>query len=436
MTDEEQIESQRQELEQEVPPTPTGADYAPSVAARLELAQRAGGIVIPIVTTIFAFLMAMIVVAATGHNPFTAFKGIFNGTGLNWSFPWVLGDARDEAAFNLQQTLILTATLILTGLAVSFAFKCGLFNIGGNGQYIVGALMATWVGSSWAGMASGLHIFLAITLAALAGALWAGIAGFLKATVGAHEVITTIMLNLIASYVAQALVGREGQLQNTIDTSVPVSSDVVEGARLPVFWGDPVLQGLHVGFFVAIAMPVVFWLILNRTTLGYEVRATGFNPDAARYGGVNVRRSYFMAMAISGSFAGLAGAIDILGWQFRLGVLDIQNVTVGFIGIAVALLGRNSAVGVALAALLFGALTQGTSTRNPAIADIFDPRLAGNLSTIIQALVLLFVGTDLLFLYLWQLRKKTGGWRTALPFPPSPLRGSTKLPAPPSETRP
>ena len=136
------------------------------------------------------------------------------------------------------------------------------------------------------------------------------------------------------------------------------------------------------------------------------MRATGFNPEAARYGGVNVRKSYVMAMAISGAFAGIAGAIDILGWQFRLGVLDIQIANVGFIGIAVALLGRNSAIGVPLAALFFGALVQGTSTRNPAIQDVFDPRLAGNLSTIIQGLVLLFVGADLLFLWLWNLRKK------------------------------
>ena len=173
-----------------------------------------------------------------------------------------------------------------------------------------------------------------------------------------------------------------------------------------MFWGDPILQGLHVGLFIALAMPVVFWLVLNRTTLGYEVRATGFNPDAARYGGVNVRRSYVMAMAISGLFAGLAGAIDILGWQFRLGVLDIQVSQIGFIGIAVALLGRNSAIGVPLGALLFGALVQGTSTRNPAIQDVFRPELAGNLTLIIQGLVLLFVGADLLFIYLWQARRK------------------------------
>jgi ABC-type uncharacterized transport system permease subunit len=399
-------EDERPELEQETPPPVHAGDYAPSVAARLALFQRAGGVVMPLVTTIFAFVMAMLVVAATGHNPFTAFRGIFNGTGLNWFFPWVLGDDRTEAAFNLQQTLILTATLILTGLAVSFAFKCGLFNIGGQGQYIVGASIATWVGASFVEMSSGLHIFLAIVLASVAGAAWAAIAGFLKATVGAHEVITTIMLNWVAYWVASFLFGRDGPLQNSVDKSIPISSDIAAGAHLPVFWGDPVLQGLHVGLFIALAMPVVFWLILNRTTLGYEVRATGFNPDAARYGGVNVRRSYVMAMAISGLFAGLAGAIDILGWQFRLGVLDIQVSQIGFIGIAVALLGRNSAIGVTLGALLFGALVQGTSTRNPAIQDVFRPELAGNLTLIIQGLVLLFVGADLLFIYLWQARRK------------------------------
>jgi general nucleoside transport system permease protein len=406
MSEDERIESQREELEQEVPPPVGGGDYAPSVATRLAFFQRTGGIVMPLVTTLFAFVMGMLVVAATGHNPFTAFKGIFNGTGLNWFFPWVLGQERSDAAFNLQQTLILTATLILTGLAVSFAFKCGMFNIGGQGQYIVGAAISTWVGSSFAHMAGPTHIFLAVVLACLAGALWAAIAGFLKATVGAHEVITTIMLNWIAIYVAQYLFGRGGPLQNTVDKSIPISSDIVPSARLPVFWGDPELQGLHIGLFIALAMPIVFWLILSRTTLGYEVRATGFNPDAARYGGISVRRSYVSAMAISGFFAGLAGAIDILGWQYRLGVLDIQVSIIGFLGIAVALLGRNSAIGIPLGALLFGALVQGTSTRNPAIQDVFPPELAGNLTLIIQGLVLLFVGADLLFIYLWQARKK------------------------------
>ena len=382
-----------------------GADYAPSVAARMALFQRAGGIVMPLVTTIFAFAMAMIVIAVTGHNPFKTFRGIFDGTGLNWLFPWVLGQDRSNAAINLQQTLLLTTALILTGLAVSFAFKCGLFNIGGQGQYFVGAVISTWVGSSFVEMNSGLHIVIAVVLAALAGATWAAVAGFLKAAVGVHEVISTIMLNWIATWVIEGMVGEGGQLQNHTG-SLPVSSDIAQRAHLPVFWGDPVLQGLHIGFFVALAMPVVFWALLSHTTLGYEVRATGFNPEAARYGGVHVKRAYVLAMAISGTFAGLAGAMDILGWQFRLGVADVRVSSIGFIGIAVALLGRNSAVGIVFGALLFGSLLQGTSTRNPAIQDVIRPELAGNLTLIIQGLVLLFVGADLFFLYLWQLRKK------------------------------
>jgi simple sugar transport system permease protein len=425
---EEQIMASEEEL-LETPGPAHGGDYAPSVAARMALMQRAGGAVMPVVTTIFAFVMAMIVVGATGHDPFTAFNGIFKGTGLNWLSPvsvhwsssavpypdaihWTGYDTANEAAFNLQQTLLLVSALILTGLAVSFAFTCGLFNIGGQGQYIVGAFISVWVGSSFAGMSSGLHIVITIVLAALAGAAWAAIAGFLKATAGVHEVISTIMLNWIAIWVTKALVGQGGQLQNHVDRSIPVSSDIAPGAHLPVFWGDPILQGLDIGFFIALAAPVVYWVIVNRTTLGYEVRATGLSPEAARYGGISIGRSYVLAMAISGTFAGLAGAIDILGWQFRLGVLDIQVSSIGFIGIAVALLGRNSAIGVPLAALLFGALLQGTSTRNPAIQDVIKPELAGNLTLIIQGLVLLFVGADVLFLWVWGLRKRLGRGRT------------------------
>jgi simple sugar transport system permease protein len=175
--------------------------------------------------------------------------------------------------------------------------------------------------------------------------------------------------------------------------------------RLHVWWGNAQLQGLHIGFFFALFALVVYWFVLNRTTLGYEVRAVGYNPEAARYGGISVARNYFVAMAIAGTFAGLGGAMDMLGWQFRLGVLDIQNSTIGFIGIAVALLGRNTAVGVGFSALLFGALLYGTSTRSldPAV---FPPELAGNLTLMIQALVLLFVGADVLVIYVWNLRRR------------------------------
>jgi simple sugar transport system permease protein len=295
--------------------------------------------------------------------------------------------------------------LVLTGLAVAFAFRCGMFNIGGQGQYLVGAILGVWVGSSLSGLPSFLHIVAAIVAGALGGFVWAGIAGLLKALVGAHEVITTIMLNWVAVWVGVFLFGLGGPLQNDTQPFVPVSNDVLEESKLKVFWGDPLLQGLHVGFFMAIAALVVYWITLNRTTLGYEVRAVGFSPEAARYGGISVARNYFLAMAISGTFAGLAGAIDVVGWQFRINTNDVLLSTLGFTGIAVALLGRNTAVGVALAGLLFAALITGTSTRN-LDPEIFRPELASNLTTIIQGLVVLFVGADVLILTLLGLRRK------------------------------
>jgi simple sugar transport system permease protein len=152
---------------------------------------------------------------------------------------------------------------------------------------------------------------------------------------------------------------------------------------------------------------VVYHFLLNRTTVGYEVRAVGFNPEAARYGGISVGRNYFLALAISGAFAGLAGAVDLLGWKFRVATNDFDAGAVGFVGIAVALLGRNKAVGILFAALLFGALTVGTSTRQ-LDPRVFPAELAGNLATMIQALIILFVGTELLIVYIWGLRRRVG----------------------------
>jgi simple sugar transport system permease protein len=360
---------------------------------------RLGGFAVPLVTTIIAFLVGGIAVAATGHNPLSTYRAIFDGTGLTWLIPGV--GNRHNAATNLQQTLIVTTPLILTGLAVAFAFRCGMFNIGGQGQYLVGVYTSVIVGSSWVSLAGPLHIFLAITLAALMGAAWGGIAGFLKATTGAHEVISTIMLNWIAIWVGTYFFGLQGPFVSS--SYNPISKDIAQNAHLPVFWGDPVLQGLHIGLFIALGALVVYWVILNRTTLGYEVRAVGYNPEAARYGGINVKRNYFLAMAISGAFAGLGGAIDLLGWEFHIAQTDILVSNIGFLGIAVALLGRNTPVGVFFAALLFGALTVGTSSRQ-LDPSVFDPQLAGNLTTIIQGLVVLFVGADVLVLSVWNQR--------------------------------
>jgi simple sugar transport system permease protein len=385
------------------PESDAPASETPTVASSIALKQKAGGLIVPVLTALLAFLIGGFVVLATGHNPLLAYRDIFNGAGLNWVFHPTTSVV-DTSAYNLSQTLLQTTTLILTGLAVAFAFRCGMFNIGGQGQYFIGLYVANWLGYSFAGMATLPHIVIAVVGATLAGAAWAGIAGVMKATVGAHEVITTIMLNWIAIWVGEWLFGDGGPLQNSANKTVPISNDIANSAQLPVFWGEKQLQGLHIGFFVAIGALVVFSLILNRTTLGYEVRAVGFNPEAAAYGGISVRKNLIRAMAISGAFAGLAGGLDMLGYLYHYGQSDIPVSAVGFLGIAVALLGRNTAVGVGVSALLFGALLFGTT--HGLSSGVIDPGLASNLTYIIQGLVVLFVGADVLILSVWGARKK------------------------------
>jgi simple sugar transport system permease protein len=377
-----------------------------TVASRFEVWQRAGGIVVPVLTALLAFLIGGLLVLATGHNPIQAYWDIIKGAGLNWLANPTNTDVANTAAYNFSQTLLQTTPLILTGLAVAFAFRCGMFNIGGNGQYLVGLYVANWIGISFVNLAKPTHILLAVAGAAAAGAIWAGIAGFLKATTGAHEVITTIMLNWIAYWIGNYIFQQGGPLQGVANKplDIPISGDVAQSAKLPVFWGDADLQGLHIGFFVAIGALVVFWLILNRTTLGYEVRAVGYNPDAAAYGGIKVKTNYVRAMAISGAFAGLAGGLDMLGYLYHFGTTDVQASSIGFLGIAVALLGRNTALGVGLAAFLFGGLLYGTT--HGLQSGTIDPSLAGHLTEMIQGLVVLFVGADVLILAVWNSRRK------------------------------
>jgi general nucleoside transport system permease protein len=365
-------------------------------------ASRIGGILVPIAATILAFLIGGLVVAVTGHNPWTAYKAIFEGTGLTWFVhPW---DLDSPAANDLQQTLILMTPLVLTGIAVSFAFRCGLFNIGGQGQYWVGFFAALYIGTHMEGLTRPVHILLAILASLVAGAIWGGIAGFLKATVGAHEVITTIMLNWIAIFGGSYLVEIGGPLQGP-QPSIPRSADVFPSAELWPIWGS--LPSLHAGIFIALFALVVYYVLLNRTTLGFEVRAVGFNPEAARYGGISVAKNYFLALAISGAFAGLAGSVDLLGFKEGVSTGDFATNFIAFTGIAVALLGRNRAIGILFAALLFAALEVGTSTRQ-LDPEVFEPALAVDLATMIQALVIFFVGAEFLILYAWRARRLFG----------------------------
>jgi simple sugar transport system permease protein len=376
----------------------TGGEAARSPAALTAFRRGASGVLVPILTTVIAFIAGGLIVLATGHNPLSTYESIFNGTGLNWLFPWVSGSERATAAGNLQQTLLQATPLLLVGLAVAFAFRAGMFNIGGQGQYTVGAIIAVWVGSSFSGMPALLHIIFAIVAAAAAGAAWAGIAGVLKAATGANEVISTIMLNWIAIWLGVYCFQLGGPLHNPHMASTPVSNSVVAGAKLPVFWGSKSLQGLDVGIFISLALAVVFGLLIKRTRLGYEARTVGFNPDAARYAGINVGRTWVRVMLICGAFAGVAAALDILGWKFDLFTNDIQISQIGFYGIAVALLGRNTAGGTVAAALLFGALLTGTSNRNINLS--IDPTLIQYLTFMIEGIIILLVSTDVITLRL------------------------------------
>jgi len=402
------------------PPGTPDPDATPPTTwtARVSQHLNAGGILTPIITAVLAFFIGGLVVLATGEDPISTYKAIFDGTGLQWLFPWVTGDDRALAAINLQQTLLLTCPLILTGLAVALAFRAGLFNIGGQGQYIAGSAAAVWVASSLTGMPALPHIVLSVLAAMVAGAVWAGIAGFLRATTGANEVITTIMLNWIAVWGGVYLFAIGGPLQNEAQRDLPVSEDIASNTHLPVFWGDPELQGLHIGIFIAVLAAVLFWVLMRRSARGYEARAVGLNPEAARYGGIHVGRTYVWVMALCGLLAGLAGSLDILGLQFQIATNDIQVSQIGYLGIAVALLGRNTAAGTCIGALLFGALLQGTSVRN-LDPSIFRPELAENLTRIIQGLIVLFVAAD--FLIAWLIQRARG---RRVPVPDAPAGGA------------
>ena len=358
---------------------------------------RAAGVAASAVTALVAFLAGgVVIVATTGKAPWGVYKAIFEGAGLNWLLPWVSGADRVNAAFNLQQTLLVATPLLLTGLAVAVGFRCGCSTSAPRASTSAGQIVAVVVGSSWAGLFGPVHIVVAIVVAALAGAaLGRASPGFCAAAFGAHEVITTIMLNWIALWVGQLPVRLRRAAPGPGQVN-PISSDVVPSARLHVWWGDPLLQGLHVGIFVALAALVVYWLLLGRTTLGFEIRTVGANAEAARYAGISVGRSTVVAMAHlralrrawrehSTSSAGSSTSPRS----------DIQASTIGFTGIAVALLGRNSAIGILFASLLFAALSVGTSTRQ-LDPTIFDPALAGNLTLIIQGLIILLIGADVL----------------------------------------
>lgn len=297
-----------------------------------------------------------------------------------------------KAAFNpISESLLAATPLIFTGLAVALGFRAGLFNIGAEGQLYLGAIFATWVGFAITGLPFFIHLPLAIAAGFLGGALWGFIPGILKARTGAHEVIVTIMLNYVAYRLLEWLLRQPFYQRPGRDD--PISPVIEPTAIIP-----PIIDGLrlHWGFVLAlVAAGFVSWLLF-RSTLGFEFRAVGLNPSAARYAGMSISRTLILVMAISGGLAGLAGATEILGVNKAL--TPGFSPMYGFDGIAVALLGGSSPLGVVLSAILFGMLRAGATPMQSATGIPID------LIVVIQALVIMFVAAPRLIREIYRIK--------------------------------
>jgi simple sugar transport system permease protein len=307
----------------------------------------------------------------------------------------------------VSESLLAATPLIFTGLGVALGFRAGLFNIGAEGQLYLGAIFGTFVGFSLHGLPLFIHLPLALAAGFLGGALWGFIPGLLKARTGAHEVIVTIMLNY-TSYQLVTWVLRQSWYQRP-GRSDPVSPIVDVSAQIPLL-----IDGLRVNWafpLALIAAVLVSWLLF-RSTLGFEFRAVGFNPFAARYAGMSISRTLVLTMALSGGLAGLGGATEILGVNKAL--TPGFSPGYGFDGLAIALLGGSSPMGVVLAALLFGVLRAGATPMQAATGIPID------LVVVIQALVIMFVAAPALIreIYRIKVRATTGtevlsaGWRS------------------------
>lgn len=343
------------------------------------LAMLAGSIVI-IITTPGS--MSDRFLAAT-----TAYQSLYLGS---------FGDPQ-----NLSFSLVKVTSLILTGLSVGIAFRAGLFNIGAQGQLAVGATAAGIVAFSAPNMPGWLLVPLMILVSMLAGAVWGGIVGFLKAWRGAHEVVTTIMLNWIAFYVTDYLIVGPYKAPNLANqtaslppqATLPLVSSFYNstlGSFLPKI-AYPESYAVDVGFFLALLALVVYWFLTARTTFGYEIRVIGQNPKAAAYAGIPIKRNVFLAMAIAGAFSGLAGALRLMGQSpYQLIGTVFSADPTGFDAIGVALLGRTTAIGTLLGSLLFGGLRQGGSFMQ------LNANIPIDLVFIIQALILFSIAAEFL----------------------------------------
>ncbi|OXM86595.1 ABC transporter permease [Paenibacillus rigui] len=297
---------------------------------------------VPLVAIVLGLLLGAVVMLLGGYNPITAYISLVSK---------VFG-----SPYNMGETIREITPLIFTGLSVAFAFRTGLFNIGAEGQFMIGATGAAFIGIKldlpWF-----IHAPLAVIVGAVLGGLWGGIAGYLKAKRGVNEVITTIMLNWIALFLSNYMVNtfllQPGQQRSYM---------IHDSASLSVGWLSELFGNarMHWGTLIALLGAVVFYIVLWKMKQGYELRSVGYNPNAAQYAGMNVKRNIVKAMVIGGVFAGLAGVVETLG-VFHYQVIAAASPGYGFDGVAVALLGGNHPVGVVLAAVLFGMLTYGSA---------------------------------------------------------------------------
>ena len=356
------------------------------------LAGAASGLVIPLLAVFTALLIGAMVIWASGASVLKAYEGLFVGA---------LGSPRA-----LAETLVQTTPYMLLGLALTVGFRCGLFNIGAEGQFYIGALFAVFVGYSVKGLPVYIHLPLAVLAGALGGALWGAVPGYLKAKLGTHEVINTIMMNYIAVRLIDFLVNKKGPLWDSA-SSAPRTPFIQATAELPQLF--PPFR-LHAGLLVAIAAVFIVYWLLWKTTLGLEIRTVGANPSAAHYAGMSVTRNFVLAMVFSGALAGLAGTGEVLGLNRNLPATFTSGY--GFDSIAIALLAKSHPFGVPFAAFLWAALRNG--------AGLMQIRagISVDLINIVQALVVAFVAADEIIRWIYRIRRKaeikdvvfTRGW--------------------------
>lgn len=367
---------------------PTPQPRPDKLRTALHGAARLQPVLVPLYAIVVALVVAGVVIVLIGKNPIEAYWALLRG----------MFGTPDRIAASLGRS----TPFIGAALAVAFAFKAGLFNIGAEGQLLVGATVAAWVGTlSWlAGLPGPLLIPIILLAGVVGGGIWGGIPGFLKARTGAHEVIVTIMLNNIAILIIRWMVGsRDPVILRDMSASVPRTATLPEAGRLPELVGTQ--PPLHLGFLVMIGLCALVWFILKRTTFGFEVRTVGTNPNAAKYAGIGVNRTIVAVMAISGALAGLAGAGEISGTSGFLspGVFA----AIGFDSIAIALLARANPYAIIATSILWGSMLSGAGLMQQ------EAGLSIDAVRIVQALVLLFVAADVIVRWIFRMRREGAG---------------------------